>query len=77
MERVVLFGLYLSRDVRVHLYVDHIADLVTDVEKLLVDVGAVKLGDQRLQRKRDDDEPSTSGIRQGAPTGDDDDSDWD
>jgi hypothetical protein len=48
-----------------------------DVEKLLVDVGAVKLGDQRLQRKKDDDEPSTSGIRQGAPTGDDDDSDWD
>jgi hypothetical protein len=54
-----------------------VADFAADVEKLLVDVGAVRLGDQRLQRRKDDEESSTSGIRQGTTTGDDDDSDWD
>lgn len=50
---------------------------VQDVEKLLVDVGAVKLGDSRLQRKRENPEASTNKIRQGTTGGDDDDSDWD
>jgi hypothetical protein len=49
----------------------------TDVEKLLVDVGAVKLGDQRLQKKKDPADEPTSKIRQGKTTGDDEDSDWD
>ncbi|USP82821.1 uncharacterized protein yc1106_10095 [Curvularia clavata] len=49
-----------------------------DVEKLLVDVGAVKLGDSRLQRKKDDEDETSNKIRQGkTATVDDDDSDWD
>ncbi|KAF1841352.1 thioredoxin-like protein [Cucurbitaria berberidis CBS 394.84] len=49
-----------------------------DVEKLLVDVGAVKVGDSRLQQRRKEDaEVNTSSIRQGKTGGDDDDSDWD
>ena len=48
-----------------------------DVEKLLVDVGAVKLGDQRLEKKEEDAEASAGKIRQGKTTGDDEDSDWD
>jgi hypothetical protein len=40
-------------------------------------LGAVKLNDQRLQKKNDPAEESTSKIRQGKTTGDDDDSDWD
>jgi hypothetical protein len=50
---------------------------VKDLEKLLVDVGAVKLGDSRLQKKRDDGDANASKIRQGKTTADDDDSDWD
>lgn len=50
---------------------------VHDLEKLLVDVGAVKLGDSRLKRKTEDEGPQKSGIRQGKTAGDDDDSDWD
>jgi hypothetical protein len=49
-----------------------------DIERILVDVGAVKLGDTRLQKKKDEDEDvNTSKIRQGTTAGDDDDSDWD
>lgn len=50
---------------------------VQDMEKLLVDVGAVKLGDSRLQKKKDESDLNTSKIRQGKTTVDDDDSDWD
>ena len=51
---------------------------VQDIERILVDVGAVKLGDTRLQKKKeDDDDVNTSKIRQGTTAGDDDDSDWD
>lgn len=48
-----------------------------DLEKLLVDVGAVKLGDQRLQKKEELAEENNSKIRQSKTTGDDEDSDWD
>lgn len=48
-----------------------------DLEKLLVDLGAVKMNDQRLQKKNDPTDEPTSKIRQGKTTGDDDDSDWD
>lgn len=48
-----------------------------DVEKLLLDIGAVKLGDQRLQKKEQGADENTSKIRQGKATGDDEDSDWD
>jgi hypothetical protein len=41
---------------------------VQDLERLLVDVGAVRLGDSRLKKKR-------SGIRQGMTARDDEDSD--
>jgi hypothetical protein len=51
--------------------------VLADVEKLLVDIGAVKLGDQRLQKKKDPADAPTSKIRQGKTTGDDEDSDWD
>jgi hypothetical protein len=51
--------------------------LSADLEKLLVDLGAVRLGDQRLQKKMDDADARPSTIRQGKPTGDDEDSDWD
>ncbi|KAF2856525.1 phosducin family protein [Plenodomus tracheiphilus IPT5] len=50
---------------------------VQDLEKVLVDVGAVKLGDSRLKKKTEDTGERTSGIRQGKTTGDDEDSDWD
>jgi hypothetical protein len=49
----------------------------TDVEKLLVDIGAVRLGDQRLTKKKDPADEPTGKIRQGKTTGDDEDSDWD
>jgi hypothetical protein len=42
-----------------------------------VDLGAVKLGDQRLQKKKEAVDAPTSKIRQGKTTGDDEDSDWD
>ncbi|EOA85645.1 Proteolipid protein 2 [Exserohilum turcicum] len=49
-----------------------------DLEKVLVDVGAVKLGDSRLRRKKEDDEDESSNkIRKGTATVEDDDSDWD
>lgn len=49
-----------------------------DLEKVLVDVGAVKLGDSRLQRKKEEDgEESSNKIRQGKTVAEDDDSDWD
>jgi len=50
---------------------------VQDVEKLLVEVGAVKLGDARLKRKTEETDARTSGIRQGTTMGDGEDSDWD
>ncbi|KAL6712522.1 Proteolipid protein 2 [Coniothyrium glycines] len=50
---------------------------VQDLEKLLVDVGAVKIGDSRLQKKKDISDANPSKIRQGKTTADDDDSDWD
>jgi hypothetical protein len=52
---------------------------VTDAEKLLVDVGAVRANDSRLQRNKPQDaNASSSKIRQGRLGGtDDDDSDWD
>jgi hypothetical protein len=50
----------------------------TDLEKLLIDLGAVQRNDQRLQKTRAEDEDAPkSTIRQGKPTVDDDDSDWD
>lgn len=48
-----------------------------DLEKVLVDVGAVKLGDSRLQRKKEEGEESSNKIRQGKTMAEDDDSDWD
>ncbi|KAF2000781.1 phosducin family protein [Amniculicola lignicola CBS 123094] len=49
-----------------------------DLERVLVDVGAVRLGDQRLRRKDEEGEASAGKIRRGnAPSKDDDDSDWD
>jgi hypothetical protein len=48
-----------------------------DLEKLLIDIGAVKRGDQRLQKKAEATDASTSKIRQSKTTGDDEDSDWD
>lgn len=54
--------------------------LVTDVEQLLVDIGAVRIGDTRLRRnnKADADaDTSASKIRQGKLAADPDDSDWD
>jgi hypothetical protein len=56
---------------------DKMLTIPTDIEKLLVDIGAVRLGDQRLQKKKNLAEESTSKIRQGKTTGDDEDSDWD
>lgn len=54
---------------------------VTDLEKVLVDVGAVRSGDPRLRRNKNEGnaEPSSSKIRPGNTTSaiDDDDSDWD
>ncbi|KAH7381618.1 phosducin family protein [Pyrenochaeta sp. MPI-SDFR-AT-0127] len=50
---------------------------VQHLEKLLVDVGAVRQGDSRLQRKQQEEDVNTSTIRQGKTTADDDDSDWD
>lgn len=42
-----------------------------------MELGAVKLNDQRLQKRKDDTDASTSKIRQGKTTGDEEDSDWD
>ncbi|OCL13525.1 thioredoxin-like protein [Glonium stellatum] len=58
---------------------------VEDLEKVLVDVGAVSHSDQRMQarnKRADEAEASSSKIRQGNTSGpnnagDDDDSDWD
>ncbi|EMD90155.1 hypothetical protein COCC4DRAFT_19165 [Bipolaris maydis ATCC 48331] len=50
---------------------------VQDLEKVLVDVGAVKLGDSRLQQKKEEGEESSNKIRQGKTVAEDDDSDWD
>ncbi|KAF2176165.1 thioredoxin-like protein [Zopfia rhizophila CBS 207.26] len=48
-----------------------------DLEKVLIDVGAVRHGDPRLRRERTEDaEASSSRIRRG-DAGDDEDSDWD
>jgi len=52
---------------------------VEDVEKVFVDVGAVKIGDPRLQKKQDEDIETRSSIRSGkklASVEDEDDSDW-
>lgn len=48
-----------------------------DVERLLVDVGALELGDPRLKKKDEDEEGGRSKIRQSKATVEDDDSDWD
>jgi hypothetical protein len=50
---------------------------VQDLERLLVDVGAVRLGDSRLKKRREEGEQGKSGIRQGTTAGDGEDSDWD
>ncbi|ORY10645.1 thioredoxin-like protein [Clohesyomyces aquaticus] len=55
---------------------------VADFEKVLVDLGAVKMGDPRLRPQRTEDAEATKshGIRQSKATGkggDEDDSDWD
>lgn len=50
---------------------------VQDVEKLLVDVGAVKLGDSRLKTRTEEAGEKSGGIRQGKTMRDDEDSDWD
>jgi hypothetical protein len=50
----------------------------TDLEKVLVEVGAVRVGDARLQRnKAGETEVGSGKIRQGDTGRDDDDSDWD
>lgn len=53
--------------------------LVTDVEKLLTGLGAIKVGDSRLTNRHVDEyEPKQNGIKQSdRATVDDDDSDWD
>ena len=45
----------------------------------MVDIGAVRIGDTRLQRNRSDEgaDVSASKIRQSKPVADSDDSDWD
>lgn len=50
-----------------------------DVEKILLDIGALRHGDPRLRRATDEDAGASSKkIRQGKTTGgEDDDSDWD
>jgi hypothetical protein len=48
---------------------------VQDLERLLVDVGAVRLGDSRLRKKMEEGEEGKSGIRQGTTAGGDEDSD--
>ena len=54
---------------------------IEDVEKVLVDVGAVKRGDVRLKKREREDEGQkvNGGIRQGkiGKSEEDDDSDWD
>jgi hypothetical protein len=53
------------------------------MERLLVDVGAVKQGDLRLQRKEDSEDKAPKSLRSSATgnkastTEDDEDSDWD
>lgn len=42
-----------------------------------MDLGAVQLNDQRLQKKKDVEDEPRGKIRQGKTTGDDEDSDWD
>lgn len=53
----------------------------TDVERLLVEVGAVKGDDPRLKRGEGESVPASTEekkkIRQGKTMGDEDDSDWD
>lgn len=49
-----------------------------DVEKILLEVGALRHGDSRLRRPTEDVEESSKKIKQGKTGGgDDDDSDWD
>lgn len=61
-----------------HPYSQIFADFGADLEKVLVDVGAVRNGDPRLQRnKAGKAEVETGKIRQGNTSRDDDDSDWD
>ncbi|KAF2274893.1 thioredoxin-like protein [Westerdykella ornata] len=50
-----------------------------DIEKVLVEVGAVKQTDPRLRRNREEgeEEAGHSKIRQGKTSADDEDSDWD
>ncbi|KAF2643069.1 thioredoxin-like protein [Massarina eburnea CBS 473.64] len=52
---------------------------VEDLEKVLVDVGAVRLNDSRLRRNRkeEEDPADTKKIKQGTVGQDGDDSDWD
>ncbi|KAF2752307.1 phosducin family protein [Sporormia fimetaria CBS 119925] len=49
-----------------------------DMEKVLFDVGAVRMGDPRLKREKNEEgESGSRNIRQTQPRVDDDDSDWD
>ncbi|KAJ4413353.1 hypothetical protein N0V91_000328 [Didymella pomorum] len=51
---------------------------VQDWEKVLVDLGAVKMGDSRLSKRPGvEEEEKTTGIRQGKTMQEDEDSDWD
>lgn len=52
---------------------------VDNWEKLLVDLGAVKIADSRLSKRpgQEEDGEKTTGIRQGKTMQDDGDSDWD
>lgn len=53
---------------------------VDDLERLLVDIGAVKQNDPRMKRRKDEESPVVNGkIRSGNrnATVDEDDSDWD
>lgn len=50
---------------------------IADLEKLLVDVGALNVSDSRMRRERGNvAETSSSKIRRGNTGADDDDSDW-
>lgn len=49
---------------------------MSDVEKHLIDLGALKHGDPRLRRKEEEPDESSKKIRQSR-VDDDDDSDWD
>lgn len=50
---------------------------IKDLEKLLIDIGTVKLNDSRLRRQAEEEVTrSTSSVRRGVPNNPDEDSDW-